>query len=201
MLLCLFFLLVLSPAYSLRLGTLSKADFAVVEQGKTAEFTVLFWSLDNESYPVSLSAEDVPEKMEVIISPKNFMLGQSERAEMLNVPQGNRLVRADAVKIYVSVPDGYEVGKYSFSVKAVAGERGEQISVLQTRTFRFTLDVEEASEKSVVGRIVSAATGFVSRIFGSIGNISGGENTFRTLALIFATILILFLAWRFYKYE
>jgi len=65
-------------AQAMSLSTLQKKNFVELNPGQTAEFTVLFWNLENNPTPMSLKVKEAPDDWIVIIRPEEFLLNKSK---------------------------------------------------------------------------------------------------------------------------
>lgn len=156
-----FLLLVIfsTRAYAVNMGTVVKNDFAKIEVGESAKFTVLFWNVENESYKVELSIEEAPENWVVIVEPNNFVLNESTGKEYIKLPYKNDYSKATPVDIIVKPPASVKPGKYNISViaKSILPQNG--ISLSQERIFKFLVEIENPLyfENSNEQKIVSTA--------------------------------------------
>jgi hypothetical protein len=134
------------------LGTVQKQSVRTIRKGETAEFTILFWNLDEPVLPVKLKLRQAPEKWTVIINPEVFTLNQSkpenppyqEGVEYIGA-SNNLIIRTTPIKIYVKVPTSAKEGAYEILITANAGTTNDAISVLQERTFKFVVNVKKSS--------------------------------------------------------
>ena len=183
----------------IQLGSVSKFNDLVIPPGGRAEFEILLWTTENESHPVEITIHEIPEDFQTIVFPEEFNLSKNPEGniELISLPNTENPVKAKKVKIYVDVPRHVEKKIYEFYAKAIAGNRDDDISVLQERTFIFTIDVREqviTAEKNPVdkflGDIYKGITGFF------INNPPGQTGVAIALLIIFILI-----AWRVYKHE
>ena len=206
-----------NAAQAINLGSVAKKNFAEVEQGETAEFTILFWNMDASSYMLALSAERAPKKWTVIIAPEKIIMNQSkigppyDEGEYINSPQGN--VKAVPVKVYVKVPrsakrETYEVviraNTYPLDANTAANINGTGVSVLLERAFRLIVKVIKPPTsfsqlgESPTDTITATVENFKKAITG-MGSAIAGNPTLVLISLL--SIGVWLISWKVvYKY-
>jgi hypothetical protein len=136
------FLIILSTrAYAISMGTVVKNDFAKIEVGESANFKVLFWNIENESYKVELDKKEAPENWVIIVEPNNFNLNASVGKEYIKLPYENDYVKATPVDIIVKPANSTNPGKYDIVVIARASLPSNEIGFSQERLFKFVVEI------------------------------------------------------------
>jgi hypothetical protein len=185
-----------SSAQALSLGSLQKENFSVLEKGKTKEFTLLLWNLENSSCFVKLEAT-YPEDLVVVIQPNEFLLNSSkigppyEEGEYVKISIGD--VKAFPVKVLVKALDSAK-GEEEVKVKLRAESPDSGIKLAQEKTFIFKVKVVEyfaPEEKSEESKKES------ERISSRISLPKFDLRTLLIVSFIAAIIIISFLVYKF----
>jgi hypothetical protein len=200
-----FLLLLLPIVQAVNLGTVPKKDYLKVESGQTAEFTLLFWNLENSSTPIKLETKQLPEKWTVIIKPEEFLLNQTlpenppynDGSEYIGLPIGN--VKAMSVKVFVKVHESTKPDNYSLIITTTAGKPKDGISVLLEKPLKLKVNVIEkipepdnsADNKS--NNLVDT----LSKITGKLAEIIASH----PIISVMLTVLILIGSWVVFKHE
>ena len=193
------------------LSSVQKKRFVEVRQGDTAEFTVLFWNLEDDHLFLSFKPREYPENWVVMVRPDEVLLEKShigppyEGEEYIGIP-GVGDVEVFPVKVFVKVPIAAELGEYEVSVTVTAGKGGPGISVLQERTFRFTADVKgHPSFFDDIGKAVSDTLGNLIKLGGdAVNNLTGMFSSapfeIQITILIASVVIVLAALWVIYKH-
>lgn len=207
------FLLIQNTVLALVLGSEQKNTYAEVKPSQTAEFTILFWNIEELSFPINLKSRQVPENMLVTIQPEQFVINYSKVTnpsnekgkEYVNTHYG--LMQATPVKILVNVDDSVKSGEYSFYVTATAGKTTTGISVLFEKTYVLTVKVTEQpkpgiiqtiseTSKYLINKTIEVVKESPSRITGMVTSTPANNNVILSFLSI---ISILIIAWFIYK--
>ncbi|OGI11553.1 hypothetical protein A3K64_03545 [Candidatus Micrarchaeota archaeon RBG_16_36_9] len=183
------------------MGTVVKNDFAKIEVGESANFKVLFWNIENESYKVELYKKEAPENWVIIVEPNNFNLNASEGKEYIKLPYENDYVKATLVDIIVK-PYSVNPGKYNVVLVARSFFPQNGISFSQERLFKFVVEIEnplffENSKKQNQDINQNKENQDISEINLIRGQENFNSNYFYTISII----LILLLSFLIYKYS
>lgn len=183
------------------LGAVEKNNFVKISSGgQSAEFTMLFWTRENSTFPVFLEFRKIPEGWSGKILPEKFALPLDENFEMILLPDVT--LKAKPVKVKIDVPQEIEFGKYDIEVKALTGGSDGEVSVLQERIFRFSVIYEK--EKTPLDVFL----GTVSQFFDSVGknlvgiatgNVPLAGETFHPFYAVIASIAALAFIWVIYR--
>jgi len=148
--LVMFVLLLIPLVYSFNFGTVPKNDYKSIEQGESTQFTILFWNLGDTSYPVNVRlVSDLP-SWDIIVRPQEFVLNPTS---VVNPPYGDGeymkvsgrgIVKAETLRLFVKTPNDVEPGLYDLNLVATAGDPQGQVSVLQERQFKLTVEVKRS---------------------------------------------------------
>jgi len=188
------FLFFIPKVGAINFGTVQKNRYAEVKQGETAEFIILFWNLD-EPLPVKLKVRSVPENFSIIIRPEEFILNKSEigppydESEYLNL--GGMDVKVFPVKILVKPPLETNLGKYEVLVTVFAGTPTHGISILQEKTFKFTLNTTKI-EKPPSTLLTTGIQDTINKLTGMVAAITKEGNV---LWLFISTMAIIGIIW------
>jgi len=187
----------------IQLGSLAKSTHIEVAPGERATFTILLWTME-DPFPITFSLKNAPEEFTVIIFPKEFELNKTPvgKTETLLIPQREHPVQAQIIDIYIDVPHSTEEGTYDVVVNALAGNEGEQIAVLQERSFHFTIEVvrKSFSHQNEIGSL-NPLTKFLDDINkGITGLFIDKSGNISSASFILIIILIFFIAWRIYRH-
>lgn len=194
-------------AQAMSLSTLQKKNFAEIKQGETAEFTVLFWNIE-EPIPISLKLKRAPDNWVIIIKPQEFSLNKSKIGppydgdEYIGIP-GIGDVEVFPVKVSVNVPKSASLGKYETFVTVRAGEPSSGISILQERTFKFTIYVKKVPTFfETTGKTLTDALNTIAASGKEVVNkLTGMFSSFDSLTIsLLSIIIILIVFWVIYKY-
>ena len=141
-------LLILIPLAE-AVGSLQKKDFAEMGKGETEIFEIIFWNVDNVSYPIKIELKGKAEGFFVFIEPKEFVLPPSkigppyEEGEYIALPVGN--VKAFPVKIIVKNFNATQ-GEHEILISALIGSEKEKVSFLMEKGFKLRIKVNSSQE-------------------------------------------------------
>lgn len=201
--LCLAFLMAIliipGTAQAIQLGSVIKSNYINLNPGERAEFRILVWTTENETFPIVFYSLNAPEGYDVVIYPNEFELNMNPEGEVetMLLPGKEIPINARIVSVFVDTPMIVDQPSKNLIIKALAGGNKENISVLQERTFSLTLDfvnnVEDENQDSIqrfLGDVYKGLTGFFL-------NESVGNSWFSIILII----IIICISWRIYKYE
>ena len=184
---------------ALQLGSVIKNNHVYLDPGERAEFRILMWTVEDNSYPVKLSQYQIFNGYNVVIFPQEFILNKTPEGETetMILPGIETPIHAKVITVYVDTPTETIDSRNDIVIKAIAGDRTGNISVLQERTFLLTVDYEEEFEQpndnsinKLLGDVYKGVTGFfLNQDSGSV---------WISIILI---LIIIYIAWRVYKYE
>lgn len=191
-------------AQAISLSSVAKKNFARIQQGETAEFTLLFWNIEDFSYVLTLSTEQAPENWTVIIAPEKIIMNQSkigppyDEGEYVNTNHGN--VKAVPVKVYVKVPSSDELGTYEVIIRAItypldanaaANAHGTGVSVLLERAFTLSVKVvksptffEDSGQVSMAADTIENFKNSISDVVTGMGSAVAGNPVLILLSLL-----------------
>lgn len=195
----------------LALGSTQKNTRSEVNPGQTAEFTILFWNVQESSFPVELRSRQVPEGMSVILEPEEFTL-KSSKVTSFPAPKGRDYVNTEyglmlttPAKVSVKVGESVRSGKYSILITATAGNPTSGISVLIEKTFKLSIIVE----LPITERAVAEWTGgeeiefepqkVVKDLIDTLTGMATATTAEMNIAIFSAIIVILGISWLIYR--
>lgn len=191
-------LIILVPniAQAISFGSIEKIKNLEIEKGNTGKFNLLVWNRESEPYPVIFENYNVPKDWVILVEPNEFILSQEPggKFEIIQIP--GRTIKAKNVDMYVTVPLDTENGKYNIEIKAIAGNRNDEISILHEKIFKLTVTVKEPEKNNFIDNIGRFTTEIGNTITG-FATQNGGSWIFGIVALC----LIVFVSWRYYKHE
>ncbi len=196
-------LLTLSSAQAMDIGTVIKRNELSAKPGQIVEFTILFWNLDNRTYPIRFDLKEAPKDWEVAVKPEILYLGPSakEGEEFISLPQG--MFSAEPVKVFVKIPASAQEGRNEIYVTSTFGEGGEGISVMQERTFKLVAIIGRQRGKTVfetiregIRNLIDSLSENAERAMTGMAGLFAGSPTALTVLL---SIIILAASWLVYK--
>lgn len=154
------FLLLPSLGICFNLGFVPKSNYQTVERGESTQFTILFWNIGDNKYDVKIQPKNIPEKWKILITPSSFSLEDIkisqppyEEGEYISIPEKG-YVKAKEIRVFIKVSDDTAPGKYDIFFDVLAGDQKEQISVIQGREFKLTIEV--VGQEKVVKKVEKA---------------------------------------------
>ena len=196
-------LLTLPIVHSINLSTVKKNEYSTVRIGESAQFTILFWNIEESSFPIELSVKQASENLSVIIIPESFVIEPSlvtqfpaERGkEYVDTSQG--LMEATPVRVLVKPSNSAGLGEYEVYVKAVV--KSPEVGIITPqleKTFKFTVNVTSPltfSERlsKTIGGLAETVKDIPSRITGMVP----AETATNWILLIISIIIIAFFIW------
>jgi hypothetical protein len=176
---------------------LQKKDSLTIYNGDSVVFKILVWNR-GDPYLVRFRVSSLPEGWSVIVNPNNFILNSTPEGyvENMNLPGLTEPLKAKVVNVFVKPPETAGEGVYNIAIDATAGNPGEQISILQERTFNFEVEIKRP--KTIFDDITDNLVKFFEDT--GITGMFTSESPTNLSILIVLTIIILLAAWRFYRH-
>lgn len=147
-------LLLISPGvYALNLGSLAKGYYANVSAGETANFKILFWNTDPDSYDIKLTTESAPDKWSVTISPDEFSISNDIGEENIKLPYTDENTKAKVVYVTVKTDDETAPGIYGLPLKAktiLPTNEAQNLDVIPERIFNFQIEITGNESEELV---------------------------------------------------
>lgn len=185
-------------ANAISLGSLLKDDFREISGGEEGDFNILVWNRESEPYPLVFEVDSYPKGWNIVIEPRELSLSNSPQGDVegMSLPGVDKVIMAKKVKVIVSVPAG-EDGKHEILLRAIAGDRKSDISVLQERTFRLRVGVTEYKNENTpqIGRFFEDLSGRIT------GFASRKNSTSEFVIILVAVVFIVLVIWRVYNRE
>lgn len=139
---------------SISLGSVSGTRYMEALPGETSNFELLLFNIhDNSSVQVDVVVEG-PEGWAVSSSPSTFNLDFSapgncfSKQDYVCLNTGLGGVMARPVKVTTDIPDSATPGEYVISASVYVGGGDIGVTMVQSRTYHFTVKVKEAEPDS-----------------------------------------------------
>jgi hypothetical protein len=157
---------------SISLGSVTGARQLGALPGESASFEMLLFNIhENATVMVDIAVEG-PVGWSVSANPQSFALDFSQPGKCFTKPDhvclntGLGGVMARPVHVIADVPDSATPGEYVVSASSYVGGGGSGVTMMQSRTYHFTVNVQDATETGgrdddagATGNPVSAGSG------------------------------------------
>lgn len=136
-------------SYAMNMGSAQKGSYALIDGDDSANFGLLFWNSDSETYFMVIEPKIYPDGWNVTADPSEFYLSRDMGDEYISLPYTSEDVMARLVKIYIKPSDGYPRGIYEVTLAARAGmpeTKTSGMSIVSEKLFNFHVNISGQTE-------------------------------------------------------